>query len=234
MWSKKYDECVKCGSSERKHVGRGLCSLCYSRDWGNKNADKLRKQRHEWYIRSGGKNRARILREERYYAGKRNHILERDGYKCVKCGEDRVSQLIVHHGDGSGRGSKEHNNEDDNLVTWCRSCHARHHSPHRGRIYKPAGWSACYSACIECGTTERPHGSKGLCKTCYARKLRAGKGYMWTGWSFHYEHCIDCGTTEVKHHSKGLCTRCYDKKRREEARMKRQLSDDMIRTHAKV
>lgn len=28
-WAMKYDKCVKCGTIERKHVGRGLCTKCH-------------------------------------------------------------------------------------------------------------------------------------------------------------------------------------------------------------
>lgn len=32
-WSRKYDECVKCGGTSRGHSGYGLCTLCYMRKW---------------------------------------------------------------------------------------------------------------------------------------------------------------------------------------------------------
>lgn len=28
-WAKKYNACIKCGRSDRKHMGKGLCSHCY-------------------------------------------------------------------------------------------------------------------------------------------------------------------------------------------------------------
>lgn len=31
MWSQRFSECVKCGTTEYSHYGRGLCSLCYFR-----------------------------------------------------------------------------------------------------------------------------------------------------------------------------------------------------------
>lgn len=30
-WSRKYDRCVECGTTERKHAGRGLCHYCSER-----------------------------------------------------------------------------------------------------------------------------------------------------------------------------------------------------------
>jgi len=50
--------------------------------------------------------------------------LERDGYKCVDCGS--TEKLIVHHSDNS-RITKKINNKLSNLVTLCKSCHAKRH-----------------------------------------------------------------------------------------------------------
>lgn len=53
--------------------------------------------------------------------------LERDKYKCVKCGS--VKNIVVHHIDGSRRlGVKNMNNELSNLQTLCRKCHAVAHN----------------------------------------------------------------------------------------------------------
>lgn len=30
-WSKKFDACLKCGKSDRKHFGKGMCCRCYKR-----------------------------------------------------------------------------------------------------------------------------------------------------------------------------------------------------------
>ena len=31
MRTKKYTQCIECGSKERKHQGHGLCCACYSK-----------------------------------------------------------------------------------------------------------------------------------------------------------------------------------------------------------
>jgi hypothetical protein len=31
MWSKKHEQCIECGKTEREHHGNGLCILCYER-----------------------------------------------------------------------------------------------------------------------------------------------------------------------------------------------------------
>jgi hypothetical protein len=30
-WTKKYDSCIVCGTTEKNHAGRGLCTTCYYR-----------------------------------------------------------------------------------------------------------------------------------------------------------------------------------------------------------
>lgn len=37
------------------------------------------------------------------------------------------------------------------------------------------GWPSLAGAYRECGTTERPHYARGLCKNCYQRVDRAGR-----------------------------------------------------------
>lgn len=61
--------------------------------------------------------------------GHRNHLeaLKRDGFKCVKCGDDKAPH--VHHIDGVGLGydRKNRNNALDNLISLCNSCHGTIH-----------------------------------------------------------------------------------------------------------
>jgi hypothetical protein len=32
MWARKYDKCVECGSTSKRHLARGLCATCYRRN----------------------------------------------------------------------------------------------------------------------------------------------------------------------------------------------------------
>jgi len=53
--------------------------------------------------------------------------LERDNYQCQHCHSDTLD-VLVHHLDESRRnGFKSMNNELSNLITLCRSCHAKIH-----------------------------------------------------------------------------------------------------------
>ena len=64
------------------------------------------------------------------WKAKRLEILERDGNKCVKCGETK--RLHVHHlSYTKGRDAWEYPN--DNLVTLCNGCHLAEH-PDKGMI----------------------------------------------------------------------------------------------------
>ena len=56
------------------------------------------------------------------WARLRRFILDRDGWRCSKCG--RYGRLECHHVDGDPS-----NNDPGNLTTLCRSCHIRHHAP---------------------------------------------------------------------------------------------------------
>lgn len=62
----------------------------------------------------------------------------------------------------------------------CKLCHGRKyydatHSKRR-RAKKsdhPDEWSYLHHACVGCGTTERPHRSRGMCGACYQKYLRS-------------------------------------------------------------
>jgi len=69
-------------------------------------------------------------------------IKERDHWKCQKCFSD--TNLCVHHIDLSG-GEQHHihsNNNDDNLLTLCASCHTKEH----WKFTKEKGASNIYEA----------------------------------------------------------------------------------------
>jgi len=128
-------------------TGKQVCcsSKCGFRKIYLENPDKHKQRAKEW--RQNNPERARendrIKKEhnkERYrqyeidshdklrFGGNRQKALERDGYKCVVCGE--VEGIGVHHKDFSGQGDNP-NNELDNLMTVCKPCHTEIHKPTR-------------------------------------------------------------------------------------------------------
>ena len=68
------------------------------------------------------------------FNGMKNIILDRDNHKCCICGSKK---LVVHHIDGTGYTTrlrlnlKESNNNIENLITLCPSCH---HILHRWQL----------------------------------------------------------------------------------------------------
>lgn len=44
-WAVKYDRCVKCGTADKRHAGRGLCSSCYDKniELRHKDENRIRK-----------------------------------------------------------------------------------------------------------------------------------------------------------------------------------------------
>ena len=58
------------------------------------------------------------------FGGNKYKVLQRDDYKCQMCDSER--QLIVHHKDCSGSLDNP-NNDMNNLITLCKSCHIKLH-----------------------------------------------------------------------------------------------------------
>ncbi len=68
--------------------------------------------------------RRRIRQAPRLYAELRRIILERDGWRCQKCGSFR--NLDVHH---MRWRSALGDDAETNLITLCRECHQMLHGP---------------------------------------------------------------------------------------------------------
>lgn len=175
-WSRRHAACLNCNSTAVAHMAHGLCKRCYSAHYASAHYARVAEQKNEWYIRNGGKVAAKVQREQRHYSGLRQPVLERDGHACVICGA--LTQLVVHHKDGRGRGHPYPNNRMSNLETRCRKCHITHHRPElltaRG-LKALLHWSPRYglSCCRRCHRSDIKHNSHGLCANCYARARRA-------------------------------------------------------------
>lgn len=174
-WARHFDDCQSCHRTDVPHMAKGLCKRCYSAQYATDNADRVSQQKHEWYVRNGAKDWAKVQREQRHYSGLRDAVLERDGHRCVVCGA--VVGLVVHHKDGQGRGTKTPNNEMSNLETRCRPCHMGTHRPelNAGRGFAAlTGWAPKYGLdrCRDCGRSDRVHNADGLCGACYMRRKK--------------------------------------------------------------
>jgi len=67
---------------------------------------------------SASQKRPRIRATPRLYATLRRVVLERDGWRCQKCGSFR--NLDIHH---MRRRSALGDDAEANLITLCRNCH---------------------------------------------------------------------------------------------------------------
>ena len=78
---------------------------------------------------------------------------------CAYCG--RSDRLELDHVIPLSHGGM---NRPENIVIACRWCNADKH-----QAVHPTRWANKHLACIECGTTERPHICHGRCRTCHNR-----------------------------------------------------------------
>jgi len=227
MWSIKFTECTACGTTKRPHMAKGMCNSCYLKKYRNnpKNAETIKQQKHEWYNLNKDLSAKKKEREKNNYDSKRAPALERDNHTCQDCGNTDREQLVVHHKDYSGRGKKIHNNNMDNLITLCRACHVNTHRDdylNKRKRYLETHWSYHYNSCTKCGTTEKPHAGKGLCKNCYDGYYRENKPrdlFI----SRKHSCCVECGTTKRQHIGRGLCVNCTNRRY-----YHRKKSEDMV------
>lgn len=76
---------------------------------------------------------------------------------CFYCGSDQklgLDHVVPMHAGGP--------NMTENIVCCCHRCNQS-----KGRADRPGRWSQTVDQCQRCGTNERPHFCKGMCKRCY-------------------------------------------------------------------
>jgi 5-methylcytosine-specific restriction endonuclease McrA len=108
--------------------------LEWNKEWSARNKDKVRaiktawRERHSEYLRIYYQE----VQSKLEFGGNKKMVLERDNYTCQECGmtnEEHIKRwsrnITVDHIDGNGRNSKTKNNNLDNLITLCLSCHGR-------------------------------------------------------------------------------------------------------------
>lgn len=139
MWSRNYPCCTECKSTDSPYMCKGLCKRCYLSRYRAANKERIAEQKRAWYEENvQGTDEQKLRREERHYAGMREPVLQRDGYRCLRCGSS--ASLVVHHRDRNGRGTAEPNNDIENLETLCRKCHINEHRAELLRVREANGW----------------------------------------------------------------------------------------------
>jgi hypothetical protein len=93
-------------------------------------SDKYKEYRRDYRIKNNVKSIPYM--NNKRFGGLREEVIQRDQEQCVECNMTRKEHknkwgrdITVDHIDGEGRYSKNPNNELNNLVTMCLSCHGR-------------------------------------------------------------------------------------------------------------
>lgn len=101
------------------------CKECFYK-WKR---DNYRKKRDQYIVAIRKYTELHKEEKRKYDSVYQNGISYRElGEKCSECGSDK--RLVIHHKDGNGRNKprKERNNNRNNLVVLCQSCHAKLHA----------------------------------------------------------------------------------------------------------
>ena len=144
--------CIDCHEREGRTPGSKRCNRCQTKNYY---------KTHPGY-RIDHKNGGNYIK-----------VLERDDYKCTKCGSTK-RVFVIHLDDkGSAARASERNDSLDNLASVCNKC-IRVESGKKNRL-NPGEWSKKYSHCVVCSGKTRPHGGKGKCSRCYiAERFKLG------------------------------------------------------------
>lgn len=98
------------------------------------NKERIKNMQQTWRMKQLDRLRKKSLNynREKEFGGNWRKCLDRDKWKCVKCGmtsEQHLSlygrNLTIDHIDCKGRYSKEKNNNLNNLQTLCLNCHGK-------------------------------------------------------------------------------------------------------------
>jgi len=101
-------------------------NLRASRKYKQKNRELIKEKGREYQQRTGQSLRYHDIKN---FGGNRQKIFSLYAHRCAMCKSD--TSLVIHHVDGSGNSEKTNNNLD-NLILLCRSCHAKIH--YRGKL----------------------------------------------------------------------------------------------------
>lgn len=143
-WSLHYDYCIGCGTTERKHIGHGLCIKCWDKEYLKKykfsevyqrnkkkyyQSEKCKDTTTKYHQSKAGKESLRKYNSKRRLQlkgfiniigisqGLQQKIMQRDKV-CIYCGGilDAIDHIQAVNNGG--------NNNYNNLVGCCKSCNS--------------------------------------------------------------------------------------------------------------
>lgn len=132
--SKNTNKRCKCGKMGSVRGRCKDCTLIAKRESRRKfyytHKEEINQQRKQQWDSQTPKeklSKSRALKERRFN-GHRMERLQKDNYQCQNCGNKE--QLIVHHIKHLPPGTTIDTwSTINDLITWCRSCHMKHHKP---------------------------------------------------------------------------------------------------------
>jgi len=154
-WSKKYDCCQSCGTTETPHHGKGLCRKCYrekfhktpeyrEKDRQRRRRPEIREKRRLYAMEYYNKNRERMkelarkansrrratsgedwYRRPPEYWENRHRLIYEEGHRCAACGSDK--NLEAHHIIPECKGGTH---DIANLIILCEEHHRGRYGVH--------------------------------------------------------------------------------------------------------
>ena len=89
-----------------------------------KRLDKFRAYKRAYYRKNSAKIIEYQINKVRF-GGNKHDVFKRDNNQCQICFVGKKGKnILIHHIDGNGRGSKTPNNDINNLILLCQSCHS--------------------------------------------------------------------------------------------------------------
>ena len=119
--------CIDCGDKYKSRNGRSKkCPTCFPKyKCGTCGKESTKTGNYQKYCSD---KCSKLAKADFYYDGNYTKTQERDSHKCRACGS--TNRLTVHHIDYSGKDLKmgKANNDMNNLMTFCDSCHQKLHT----------------------------------------------------------------------------------------------------------